>query len=107
MQFTPKSVTLVEANPLSVASYNIRVETTLSGVLTRSQGANVSGTTVINLGLDPDPIFTEAMIVPGQQCVIKYQQVGPSGELTPFVQVGGTLNIQELPNGAESATVQV
>jgi hypothetical protein len=99
--FSPVSITAHENDPASVQSYDVKLEVSGGiGELTKnvlSQGAD----TVIPI----NDLFTPAMV--GKQVVIFARQVGPSGAVTPYVQVGGTLNIVELPDGAESYTVQV
>jgi hypothetical protein len=100
--FSPKSITATESDPLSVVSYDVKLTVTGGvGDLFKSQGADPTGVTVIPI----NDLFTPAMV--GKQVNIFARQVGPSGAITAYQAVGGTLNIVEIPDGAENITVQL
>jgi hypothetical protein len=110
MKFHPLSLTLGESNPSSVASYNVQIRDSdgvtavaaLSGV-----PGNPSGTTVIPLG-DAGGCITNSLT--GRQVKVFVQEVGPAGDLSPFVIVkdssnNDTFTVNPIPDGAESAVV--
>lgn len=107
MQFSPKSVSIHEAAPASVASYNVecRNGAVVVASTTKATNGGGDGDVTIALGEGPDPIFTEAMV--GTGIVVMVQEVGIGGELGPWQQAGGSVLILELPDGAETLTLNL
>lgn len=112
--FTPRSVTAVEADVPSVASYNLEVrgsaantpDNSATTLASKNQDADPSGTTVVSL----DDVLTEAMV--GTFVRLYLQEVGPTGALADFQPCAdgeghGDFLVRELPDGAESIVVNV
>jgi hypothetical protein len=113
MTYTPRSITLTEADPLSVASYKMTAR--FNGGPNDGQVAagpqiyttSGSGTDTVNIGATPG-FFTPTLI--GKQVKLFVQQVGPDGTTTAEsvcrdVDGHEVFTVNELPNGPEGAVV--
>lgn len=110
LRFHPLSLTLGEANPTSVTSFNVQIRD-VDGVTAIAQAsavpANPSGTTVVPLG-DTGGMITNSLN--NRQVKVFVQEVGPGGDLSPYVLVkdgsdNDTFLVTAIPDGAETAVV--
>ena len=111
MNLSPRSISLHEANPSSVSSYDVQIlaEDGTTVLATDNFASDPSGDTTINLGLADGLLQTIAL---GTTIIIKVRQVGPSGALTAYQQVNDVnsnsyFSVRELPDGVETAVVNV
>lgn len=107
MEFSPRSVTVHEANVASVASFNYKVTRVddESIVGNGNVPADPSGTTEISL----QSVWNQELV--GVEVRIYVQEVGPSGATADYqIAQHGDLTaftVQEIPDGAESIDVNL
>lgn len=111
MQFSPKSVTMHETDPSSVASFSAYLKHADNTEITHvSIPADPSGNTKINIS---DMIALDPTLV-GQIVRVSVREVGGDGQLGPVQDItnptNGTLDFvvsEAPPDGAESYTVEL
>ncbi len=120
MFISPRSISIGEHDPDSVASYNVRMLDAAGVVLSTQTGiaSDPTGVQTIHVG-DPGGVVHEYVLgTPGHpevldtQIKLEYQQVGRTGATTDWIGVGdaaghGSFACNKLPDGAESAVVNL
>jgi hypothetical protein len=105
MNFSPRLLTIVEANPETVSQFDIFIKDTAETVLAQtSVAANPSGTTVVPIG--SNGLFNSITV--GTEINIYVGEVASPGHgenLAPVIVPGGPFTIVQLADGIESLTV--
>ena len=110
MNFSPKSVTLVESDIPSVAQYQFEILGPGNALLAQANyNADPSGTTVVNIGSNGLLDGLESYHIR-----IRVTEINPIGEMGPpqFVLSSDpvptdTFIVYAIPNGAENITIQL
>lgn len=102
---SPRTLTINELDPASVDHYKVRVLLASDGSQLASTDYPIAGAvTVIPVGSDA----SLASVAAGTVVNFEVTEVAPGGELGPAQVVpGGPYTVVELPDGAESLTVQL
>jgi len=108
--FSPKSITIVEADPGAAASFNVTILRHVDGatLATASYPANPSGTTVIPIG--SNGLITSAMA--NVEIQVEVEEVGATGALGPATLVytpdgHNFVLVSEIPSGNFTLTMQL
>jgi hypothetical protein len=101
--YSPRSLTIHEANPASVATYLVEVRHGDTVLGTATGGSDASGDTTISL----NDIFNQEML--GLDVTFWVKEVGPSGAESEWQQAGFGIHfiVAMIPDGAESITVNL